>query len=103
MSTNETCFKPDSDWPPVVRSRGSRRASEATARKRPGREFVAAWLVCGGIWFAGLGGLALAQDMGLGGTSGAPYYQPNSSYSPVQDITGRYTVVTRSLSAAVGR
>ena len=80
-----------------------RRASKTRARMRSRREFAAAWLVGGAVWLAGLCGLALAQNLSVGEIPGAAttartsYYLPDNSYTPVQDISGRYTVVIRTL------
>lgn len=104
MSVNETFRGAIAE-----RRSGEERASEARARKRSRREFAAAWLVGGAIWLAGLGVLALAQDVAAGGMAGtaaaasAAYYLPDNRYSKVQDITGRYPVVIRSLSWVVSR
>ncbi len=107
MSVNETSYGA------VTEQRsGEQRASEIRARKRSRREFAAAWLVGGTIWLAGLGGLALAQEirpahppgvLASGSTGSTAYYRLDSLLSPVQDITGRYTVVVRSLSRVVSR
>ena len=104
MSVNETFCAAITE-----RRSGEERASEARARKRSRREFAAAWLVGGTIWLAGLGVLALAQNVAADGIAGAAaspsavYYLPDNRYSKVQDITGRYTVVIRSLSRVVSR
>jgi hypothetical protein len=65
------------------------------------REIATAWIVGGGIWIAGLGGLAALSgadaegDMtAVGGLSS--YLQPSDTWSTYQDPSGKYWVVERT-------
>ncbi len=75
---------------------GTRRGSRLWCR-----EIAAAWFVGGGIWIAGLGGLAALSgadaesDMtAVGGLSS--YLQPSDAWSTYQDPSGKYRVVERT-------
>ncbi len=67
------------------------------------RETAAAWIVGGGIWLAGIGGLAYATapaidgSMGVAGNAGASYFIPANTWSTYQDPSGKYRVVERTL------
>lgn len=67
------------------------------------RETLAAWLVGGGIWLAGLGGLfvvssPMALDSGQVAADGAAsYFAPARTWTAYQDPSGKYQVVERTL------
>lgn len=68
-----------------------------------GRQFIAAWLMGGGIGLAGLAGLMAfpgtpASEGGdAGTTSSSAYYTHTGSWFTYQHPSGKYSVVLRSL------
>ena len=76
---------------------GNRRGSRLWCR-----EIAAAWFVGGGIWIAGLGGLAALSGADAEGARTAvggglsSYLQPSDTWSTYQDPSGKYRVVERT-------
>ena len=72
-----------------------------------GRQFVAAWLIGGGIELAGLAGLMVfpgtpaSEGWDAGATSSLAYYAHTGSWSTYQHPSGKYSVVLRSLRPAL--
>lgn len=76
---------------------GNRRGSRLWCR-----EIATAWIVGGGIWIAGLGGLAALSGadaegaMTAGGGGLTSYLQPSDTWSTYQDPSGKYSIVERT-------